>query len=87
MDGSRDSPESREGTNSAPRVRDIHDNLTGESAIGPGDRNRGQDMRSSTIDAAQRTAGSNPIRWSGWLVGLAISLSLWIVIYLIWNAI
>jgi hypothetical protein len=87
MDGSRDRPESRDGTDSAPRARDIHDNLTSESAIGPRDRNRGQDMRSSTIDAARRTTGANPIRWSGWLAGLAISLSLWIAIYLIWNGI
>lgn len=87
MDGSRDSPESREGTEPLPLARGIHDNLTSESAIGPGDRNRGQDMRTSTIDAGQRKAGANPIRWSGWLAGLLVSVLLWALVYWVWSAV
>ncbi|WP_267128007.1 hypothetical protein [Sphingopyxis fribergensis] len=44
-------------------------------------------MRTSTIDAGQRKAGANPIRWSGWLAGLAISVLLWVVVYWIWTAV
>lgn len=87
MDGSRDNPQSQEGTEPSHVARGIHDNLTSESAIGLGDRNRGQDMRTSTIDAGQRKAGANPIRWSGWLAGLAISVLLWVAVYWIWTAV
>lgn len=86
MDGSRDNPQSQDGTETSPLARGIHDNLTSESAIGPGDRNRGQDMRTSTIDAGQGKAGANSIRWSGWLAGLAVSVLLWVGVYWIWTA-
>jgi hypothetical protein len=87
MGDSQDDHGSRNGTESPLRTKQIHDNLTGESPLGPRDRDRGQDMRSSAIDAGRRAAGANPIRWAGWLIGLGISVSLWVLIYWIWMSI
>jgi hypothetical protein len=86
MGGSRDNPKSPQGTDGTSLARGFHDNLAGETRIGAGERDPGQDQAIPAIDAAPRPVGASPIRWSGWLAGAAISILFWVGIYWIWTA-
>lgn len=86
MGHSRNDPESQIGTDAPPATRDVHDNLTAKPAIDPGDRKRGNDMRTSVMGSSRQAVGANPIRWAGWLAGLAISIAFWFAIYWLWTS-